>query len=403
MNDENWWSRFYARLFGGGKRLDKGSEVAPFNSMHMPSGTAVTAETALKLSAVWACVRLRSQTIASLPLHLKSASKELATDHHLYRILHDSPNADMTASEFWESVIVSLDLWGNAYVYITRLGGRVVSLDILDPSITVVKRNRDGDISYKVGEDIFGAEDVLHIKGFTMDGLVGLSPIRYQAGVMGAQIDANNAASHTFGNNLKAGGFLQTDNILNSEQRQKLRGNLEYFSKPENAGKYMVLEAGMSVSSSGVKMNPSDAQLLETRYFGIEEICRAFGVPPQLIGHTDKASSWASSLEGMNLGFLTYSLRPTLERIEQAIRKKLLNPSERSQYSPKFSVEGLLRADSQGRANFYTTMLQNGVMTRNEVRALEDLPPMSGGDSLTVQLNLTPLEKLGQDHENQIN
>lgn len=220
---------------------------------------------------------------------------------------------------------------------------------------------------------------------------------------MGAQIDANNAASHTFGNNLKAGGFLQTDNILNSEQRQKLRGNLEYFSKPENAGKYMVLEAGMSVSSSGVKMNPSDAQLLETRYFGIEEICRAFGVPPQLIGHTDKASSWASSLEGMNLGFLTYSLRPTLERIEQAIRKKLLSPSERSQYSPKFSVEGLLRADSQGRANFYTTMLQNGVMTRNEVRALEDLPPMAGGDSLTVQLNLTPLEKLGQDHENQIN
>lgn len=403
MNDENWWSRFYAKLFGGGKRLDKGSEVAPFNSMHMPSGTAVTAETALKLSAVWACVRLRSQTIASLPLHLKSDSKELATDHHLYRILYDSPNADMTASEFWESVIVSLDLWGNAYVYITRLGGRVVSLDILDPSITVVKRNRDGDISYKVGEDIFGAEDVLHIKGFTMDGLVGLSPIRYQAGVMGAQIDANNAASHTFGNNLKAGGFLQTDNILNSEQRQKLRGNLEYFSKPENAGKYMVLEAGMSVSSSGVKMNPSDAQLLETRYFGIEEICRAFGVPPQLIGHTDKASSWASSLEGMNLGFLTYSLRPTLERIEQAIRKKLLSPSERSQYSPKFSVEGLLRADSQGRANFYTTMLQNGVMTRNEVRALEDLPPMSGGDSLTVQLNLTPLEKLGQDHENQIN
>ncbi len=261
-------------------------------------------------------------------------------------------------------------------------------------------KSSDWVISYKVGEDIFGAEDVLHIKGFTMDGLVGLSPIRYQAGVMGAQIDANNAASHTFGNNLKAGGFLQTDNILNSEQRQKLRGNLEYFSKPENAGKYMVLEAGMSVSSSGVKMNPSDAQLLETRYFGIEEICRAFGVPPQLIGHTDKASSWASSLEGMNLGFLTYSLRPTLERIEQAIRKKLLSPSERSQYSPKFSVEGLLRADSQGRANFYTTMLQNGVMTRNEVRALEDLPPMAGGDSLTVQLNLTPLEKLGQDHEN---
>lgn len=402
-NDTNWWQRFYARWFSGGKRLDKGAEVAPFNSVHMPSGTAVTAETSLKLSAVWACVRLRSQTISSLPLNLRTNDNTTANDHPLQRILHDAPNADMTASEFWEAILVSLDLWGNAYALITRnRTGQVVSLDVLDPEITTVKRAKTGEISYLVGDVVHNSDDVLHIKGFTMDGMVGLSPIRYQAGVMGAQIEANTAASHTFGNNLKAGGFLQTgQGVLSDEQRARLRTGLEYFSQPENAGKFMVLEAGMTVATNAVKMNPADAQLLESRYFGIEEICRAFGVPPQLIYHTDKASSWASSLEGMNLGFLMYSLRPNLVRIEQAIKKKLLTPAERAKYAPKFAVEGLLRADSHGRANFYMSALQNGWMTRNEVRALEDLPPMAGGDHLTVQLNLTPLNKLGEEDENQ--
>ena len=143
-------------------------------------------------------------------------------------------------------------------------------------------------------------------------------------------------------------------------------------------------------------MNPQDAQLLESRYFGIEEICRIFGVPPQLIYHTNKASSWASSLENMNLGFLMYSLRPVQVKIEQAIVKKLLSPAERSQYKPKWSVEGLLRADSNGRSAFYTSALQNGWLTRNEVRELEDLPPLDGGDSLTVQTNLTHLHNLGK-------
>lgn len=367
----------------------------------MPSGTAVTADTALKLSAVWACVRLRSQIISSLPLHLRSIDNTSASKHPLHRILHDAPNADMTASEFWEAMIVSLDLWGNAYTLISRnKQGQIVSLEVLDSSITTVKRDEAGEISYLVGNDTHHADEVLHIKGFTLDGLVGLSPIRYQASVMGSQIDANNAAGHTFSNNLKAGGFLQTgQEVLTTEQRDKLRQNLEFFAQPENAGKYMVLEAGMTVSNNAVKMNPADAQLLESRYFGIEEICRAFGVPPQLVYHTDKASSWASSLEGMNLGFLMYSLRPNLVRIEQAITKKLLTASEREKYKPKFSVEDLLRADSQGRSQFYMSALQNGWMTRNEVRVLEDLPPIAGGDGLTVQLNLTTIENVGKDED----
>ena len=203
-------------------------------------------------------------------------------------------------------------------------------------------------------------------------------------------------------NNLKAGGFLKTgERVLTEEQRKIMRTALGEFGKPENAGKWMILEAGMEPANmSGAWINPHDAQLLESRYFGIEEICRAFGVPPQLIYSTDKSSSWASSAEQINQNFLTYSLNPTLKRIEQTITRKLLKPSERSKFYPIFSVEGLLRADSAGRASFYTVLLQNGVMTRNEVRALENLPPVDGADQLTVQLNLTSIDKIGKETEN---
>lgn len=389
----------------GRSRLDKGQQSDPFIGTTSASGNAINAETALKLSAVWACVRLRSQVIGSLPLHLYGKDKKTANDHPLYRLLHDSPNADMTASEFWESMAASLDLWGNAYALIVRhkKTGRIIALDVLNPERMSVSRGKDGLITYIYQENgkytRYTADEILHIKGFSLDGLVGLSPISYQSSVIGLQTDANNATAHEFRNSLKAGGFLKVgENTLTDEQRERLRKHLTEFGKPENAGKYMVLEAGMDVAGGhSLRMNPQDAQLLESRYFGIEEICRIFGVPPQLIYHTDKASSWASSLENMNLGFLMYSLRPILVKIEQAIVKKLLTPAERGQYKPRWSVEGLLRADSNGRSAFYTSALQNGWLTRNEVRELEDLPPLDGGDTLTVQTNLTHLQDLGRN------
>ena len=403
LNDQGGWARFYDRWFSGAKRLDKGSTAEPFVSQSSGSGSSVDVEKSLKLSAVWACVRLRSQTIASLPLHLKDSDRKIASKHELYKIIHDAPNADMCSSEFWEAQIANLDLWGNAYSRINRIGGRVVSLDILDPQYMRVKRSDSGEIVYiYTKNNVDGGEypesEILHFRGFTLDGLVGLSPISYQAHVMGLQIDANNAASKAFKNNLKAGGFLKTgDRVLNSDQRKLMRDALADFGKPENAGKWMILEAGMEPANmSGAWINPHDAQLLESRYFGIEEICRAFGVPPQLVFSTDKSSSWASSAEQINQNFLTYSLNPMLKRIEQTISRKLLKPEERSKFYPIFSVEGLLRADSAGRASFYTALLQNGVMTRNEVRALENLPPVEGADQLTVQLNLTSIDKIGE-------
>lgn len=402
LNDAGFWQRFWGR-FSGRARLEDGERAQPFDAHTTPSGSTVSPDSSLKLSAVWACVRLRSQTIASLPLHLRDDSKAHATAHPLYRLLHSSPNADMTASEFWEALAASMDLWGNAFVRISREGRRVVALDPLNPEKVAVIRDQYGALTYEYtsGATVktYRDDEILHLKSFTLDGIMGLSPVQFAAETMGGQMDANRAAAREFQNGLKVGGFLKTGAAtLQKDQRERIRESLSQFGRPENAGKWMVLEAGMEpASASGIRMNPADAQLLESRYFGIEEICRAFGVPPQLIGHTDKASSWASSLEQTNMGFLTYSLRPTLVRIEQAITKKLLLPEERDTYRPKFSVEGLLRADSTARAGFYSQMLNNGVMSRNDVRSLEDLPPVEGGDLLTVQLALTTLEKVGRD------
>lgn len=405
LQDAGFWARMLSRLTGR-HHLDKGSSAAPFRSDSTPSGTAVTAEKALRLSAVWACVRLRAETISTLPLHLRDGDGNIASDHPLYAILHDCPNADMSAVEFWQAMTVSQDLWGNAYARIFRNSiGNVIALEPMDSESMTVARLENGALQYrycKGGKTTkYDEAEILHFKGFSLDGLVGLSPIRYAADTLGGQMDANSSAAREFKNGLKAGGFLKTgERVLTEKQRADLKAGLFEFSQPENAGKMMVLEAGMDVAGSSVRINPADAQLLESRYFGIEEICRAFSTPPPLIGHTNKASSWASSMESINMGFLTYAVNPMLVRYEQTITRKLLKPAERSLYRPKFSVEGLLRADSAARAAFYNQMLQNGVMSRNEVRRLENLPPVDGGDVLTVQVNMTTLDKVGSNNEN---
>ncbi len=399
LQDMGFWSRFWSRLTGR-TQLKKGDTSYPFDSYLSSGGAVVSPETALKLSAVWACVKLRAETISTLPLHLYDSNKKIAKDHGLYRVLHDSPNADMCASEFWQIQSACLDLWGNAYSYITRRNDRsVISLEPLFPSEMVKKRLKDGGFEYHYTENgkvkIYTDDEILHFKGFTLDGYVGLSAIQFFAQTIGMQFDANNQAQDWFKNGLKVGGFLETgEQTLTGEQRTRMRNHLAEFSKPENSGKYMILEAGMKLASaSAIRINPIDAQLLESRYFGIEEICRAFGVPPQLIGHTNKASSWASSLEQTNQGFLTYSLNPQLVRYEQTISRKLLLPQDKYKYRPKFAVDGLLRANNTARADFYVKMTQNGLYTRNEVRELEDMPRAEDptADQLMVQMQMVSL------------
>lgn len=364
------------------------------------SGKRVTVDNALQLSAVWACVRLLSESVSTLPLRLyerrDDGSRVQATEHPLYRLLTVSPNAEMTPARFILMIVASIALRGNAFVEKKRVGSRIVALVPLLPQCMVVKRLDTGRLEYTYTENgqqrVIGEKDLMHIRGFGLDGVCGLLPVNTGRDIFGAAMSADEAAAKVFAQGMQASGILSSDTKLTDVQREQLRKNLTNFMGSTNSGKILVAEAGLKYQ--GITMNPEAAQMLETRNFAIEEICRWFRVPPFMVGHMNKQSSWASSVEGMNLQWLTNGLRPLLENIEQEISRCLLDNDGR--YFAEFSVEGLLRADSAGRASYYTTGLQNGWMSRNEVRRLENLPPIPGGDVYTVQSNLLPIDQLGQ-------
>lgn len=368
------------------------------------SGKYVTSEKAIRLSTVWACVRLLSESVSTLPLKIyqkmPDESKQLATNHQIYKLLCRRPNAEMTPSRFMLMVIASIALQGNAYVEKIYIGNKLVSLVPLLPQNMTVKRLDNGQLQYKYTEKgtprIILTDRMMHIRGFGLDGVAGLMPMSTGRDVIGTGIAVEESAGKFFENGLQSAGFITTDKALKKEQRDQIRDNVEKYVGSRNAGKVMVLEGGMGYQ--GVTINPEAAQMLESRAFSIEEICRWFRVPPFMVGHMTKQNSWASSVEGMNLMFLTNTLRPLLVNIEQEIQRCLLNAVTDADIFAEFSVEGLLRADSAGRAAYYTTALQNGWMSRNDVRRLENMAPIPGGEIYTVQLNLTALEDLRENN-----
>lgn len=362
------------------------------------SGKVVTADKVIRLSAVWACVRLLSESVSTLPLKIyerqADGSRKLAQNNPAYQILCRRPNPEMTPSRFMLMIVASVCLRGNAFVEKLYIGSKLVSLIPLLPQNMVVKRLDSGKLQYTYTDHgvqrIIPVDKMMHIRGFGLDGVCGMMPTMAGVDVFGAAMSVDEAAAKIFENGLQSTGFLSSKTALNEGQRERLRKALQNFIGSKNAGKLMVLENELTYQN--VTMNPEAAQLLESRSFSIEEICRWFRVPPFMVGHTTKQSSWASSLEGMNMLFLTHTLRPLLVNIEQEISRCLLNSDE--DLFAEFSVEGLLRADSAGRAAYYTSALQNGWMSRNDVRRLENMPPIEGGDIYTVQLNLTQLKNL---------
>jgi HK97 family phage portal protein len=367
------------------------------------SGKVVTADKAIALSAVWACVRLLSESVSTLPMKVyqrePDGSRKLAQNHPAYQLLCRRPNTEMTPSRFMLMVVASVCLRGNAFVEKKMIGNKLVSLVPLLPQCMVVKRLDSGELEYtftdKGVKRVIPVKNMMHIRGFGLDGVCGMMPMSVGRDVFGAAMAVEESAAKIFENGLQSSGYFASKNVLTKEQRERLRKNLTAFAGSKNAGKSMVLEADLTYQN--ITMNPEAAQMLQSRSFSIEEICRWFRVPPFMVGHIDKQSSWASSVEGMNLLFLTNTLRPLLVNIEQEIARCLLNGDE--DLFAEFSVEGLLRADSAGRSAYYTTALQNGWMSRNDVRRLENLPPIEGGDIYTVQLNLTPLEDLKQNSQ----
>lgn len=367
-------------------------------TMTSSAGKLVDASSALELSTVWACVRLLSETVATLPLILyrsdASENRRVAKDHPLYALLHDRPHYDWTAVEFWEGVVLSLALWGNAYARKEYMGSRLVSLTPLRCDRMVVARLQSGEREYRyaasTGLKRYAEEEIFHVRGFGGTGDVGLSPISFARQSIGAALAADEFASSMFKNGARPNGILTVDQVLSKEQREQVRENIVApFVGSQNAGGLMVLEGAMKYQP--VTMTPEDAQFLQTRGFNVEEICRFFRVPPFMVGHTEKTTSWGTGLEQQMTGFVTFALRPYLMRIEQSIQRSLIDPAERGNLKAEFKVEGLLRGDSQARSAFYSQMVRDGIMTRNEARRLENLEPLPGGDALTVQQQNVPL------------
>lgn len=367
------------------------------------AGQAVTPESSLTVSAFWAAVRLASQTVGSLPLGFyerKSDGKRIErNDYDLAYILQESPNADNTRPEFWEAVVGCLCLRGVFYARIVRnVVGRISSLEIMYPDAVVARREGGRWVYHWVDPDgrrfVLPESEVFVINGWGL-GCGGLSPLRHQANVLGIALAADEQAATMFASGMSTSGFLEVDAELDDAQRKQWQKNLEEFRGSGQAGRMMVLEAG--VKYSPISLRPDESQLLLSRQFSVEEACRVVGVPPILVGHSGQGQTmWGSGIEQIILGWLMLDLRPRLVRIEHAIKKRLMTPVERLKFYPEFAVEGILRADSAGRASLYSTFVQNGIMTRNEARRLENLPPVEGGDELTVQVNLVPLAQLGQ-------
>lgn len=369
-------------------------------SMLSASGQSVTQDRALTLSAVWSCVKRISETISTMPLQVfekleNGGSRMVGYEHPLYFILHDSPNADMTSTEFWTAMQCAVELQGNAYAAKQFVGKRLVGLDFLRPDRMSVRKLQNGTLEYRYSDGdkftTYTGDEILHVKGMTLDGLQGLSTISYMRNTIGLGIAMETAASDLFKNGMRPSGIYNVPQKLSEEQRRQLRDRVEAFKSDRNGG---VLVTALGEEFKAISISPEDSQLLSSRAWAVEEICRWFGVPPYLMGYTEKTTSWGTGMEQQNSAYLTYSILPRIRKIEQALEKALLSPKERRKYYIRFNYEGLLRADSKTRAEVNAMDVRNGIRTRNEVREKENMSPFTGGDVHTVEMNLTTLDNI---------
>lgn len=351
-------------------------------------------DAALQISAVFACVEILAQTISTLPLYVyrdKGGVRVPDKMSRLWLLLHESPNRWMTPSEFLSAMVVNRMLRGNAYALIERdSAGEPIALVPLSPDqmeVSVVEGGevyvyyQDGDIT------ALAPENVIHWKGLG-NGFLGLSKLDFMRATTNEAIRAQDNANSLYGKGSKPTGVLQTDSKLSAEQVAALMTRFR-TSMTSSGGGLIIADRGLKYSQ--MSLSPADAQLLETRRFTIEEICRWFGVPGVLVGTTGQ-TTWGSGIEQIVSGFHKFTIGPLCKQLEQVLERRLKN------YEPitiEFKMDGLLRTDPASRAAFYSTMSQNGAMTRNEIRRLENLPPVEGGDELTAQSNLVPLRKLG--------
>lgn len=374
------------------------------------SGKQVTERSAMQMTAVYSCVRILSEAVAGLPLHLyrykEGGGKEKAIDLPLYRLLHDEPNPEMSSFVFRETLMTHLLLWGNAYAQIIRNGkGEVIALYPLMPNKMRVDRDENGKLYYEYVHTSDEADtmknttvrltpyNVLHIPGLGFDGLVGYSPIAMAKNAIGMAIACEEYGAKFFANGAAPSGVLEHPGVIKDPQKVREAWQSQ-FGGSQNANKIAVLEEGMKYTP--ISISPEQAQFLETRKFQINEIARIFRVPPHMVGDLEKSSF--SNIEQQSLEFVKYTLDPWVMRWEQSLSRALFTEEEKKTLFFKFNVEGLLRGDYQSRMNGYATARQNGWMSANDIRELENMdkiPAEQGGDLYLINGSMLPMQNAG--------
>lgn len=366
------------------------------------SGKPVTERSVLQLSAAAACIRLISETISTLPIGVykqgAGGAPTLDTSHPIHRVVAVRPNPYMSPAVYWQSLLASLMLHGNGYSEKMIYNGRLVGLDFLLPQHVTFDQLRSGAREWYYNDPIrnttrtISDKGMWHVPGFTLDGRDGISVIAYGANTFGTAQATDEASADTFKRSMKSPGLVTMDTLLSPDQRRDIR---QHVKEVADNGQFMVLEKGAGFKQ--LMMNPVDAELLASRIYNIDEICRWYRVQPTLIGHGGKDSNWGTGLEEKMSWFVTLTLRPWAKRLEDGVKKDLFSPGDAASHSMKFGLEGLLRGDSSARSEFYSKMVNNGIYTRDDCRILENMPPKGGNaDVLTVQSAMLPIDMLGQ-------
>lgn len=388
-----------ARLFRSRDKPRNSVSAAPaFYFGSSGSGKSVTARSAIQVSAVYACVRVIAETVASLPLHVYESTDSgsvKALGHPLYRLLHDEPNAEMTSFILREVMLSHLLLWGNAYCQIIRTGrNQIAQLYPLLPDRMEVDRDSRGALVYTYtttdGKTVkLAPEEVLHVPGLGFDGIMGYSPIALERNAIGLGIAAEEYGSKFFANGATPSGVLTHPNTVKSPKALRESWNAAHGGSV-NSGKVAILEEGMKFER--ISMPNNEAQFLETRKFQVSEICRIFRVPPHLVGDLEHATF--SNIEHQSISFGVHTIRPWLVRIEQSMNRALFSKTEKECFFVRFNMDGLLRGAYKERMEGYAIARQNGWMSANDIRELENLNPIpenEGGYAYLCNGNMVPI------------
>lgn len=393
---------FFRLFYPRDKPTDVVSAAPVFYFGSSGSGKAVNARTAIQMSTVYACVRVIAETIASLPLHVYESNEggsAKAVKHPLYHLIHDEPNPEMTSFVWRETMLTHLLLWGNSYSQVIRNGrGQVVGLYPLLPDYMEVDRDSKGVLTYKYtnAEGVsrwLRPEDVLHIPGLGFDGIIGYSPVAMEKNAIGLGISAEEYGNKFFSNGARPSGILTHPNTVKDPAALRASWNAAYGGT-SNASRVAVLEEGMTFTP--LSMPNNEAQFLETRRFQVEEICRIYRVPPHMVGDLSRATF--SNIEHSSIDFAVHTIRPWLVRIEQAMNRALFPDREKGRFYIQFNLDGLMRGDYKSRMEGYAIARQNGWMSANDIRELENqnpIPAEDGGDAYLCNGNMIPIKLAG--------